>query len=86
MRATWAKIAGMGIMLAVLGCRTAKPDLKPPVTVEALNTPPAERRFDTPTYPREAFNNRDPLKKLNPDEEIVPVRGPGMPGVPTGFR
>ena len=40
----------------------------------ALNTPPTERRYDTSVYPREAFNNRDPLKKLNTDPEIVPVR------------
>jgi hypothetical protein len=83
MRARWVKIAGMGVMLLAFGCRTPKPDLKPATTAEALNTPPAERRFDTPAYPKEAFNNRDPLKKLNPDQDITPVRGPGgMPGTP----
>ena len=86
MRATWVKIAGMGMMLLAFGCRTSKPDLKPPTTAEALNAPPAERRFDTASYPKEAFNNRDPIRKINPDQDIMPVRGPGIAGSPTGMR
>jgi hypothetical protein len=77
-------------MVLALGCRTPKPELKPPTTAEALSTPPTERRYDTPAYPKEAFNNRDPIKKLNPDQDITPVRGPGTMagtmGSPTGIR
>ena len=54
MRAKLVKIVGMGIVLLAFGCRTPKPDLKPPPVAEALNTPPAEKRYDTPTYPKEA--------------------------------
>jgi hypothetical protein len=81
MRATWAKVAGMGIVLLAFGCRTPKPELKPAPVAEALNTPPAEKRYDTPVYPKEAFNNnRDPIRKLNSDEDIQQIRGPGMTG------
>ena len=80
MRGTWAKMATMGLMLLALGCRTPQPNLKPPIAPEALNTPPTENRYNTSTYPKEAFNNRDPLKKFNTDQEITPVRGPGMAG------
>jgi hypothetical protein len=84
MGGTWAKAAGMGIILVAIGCRTPKPELKPATTAEALNAPPAEKRFDTPAYPKEAFNNRDAIRKLNQDQEIVPV-GQKLPGSP-GFR
>jgi hypothetical protein len=85
--AAWAKLIGSGLMMAVLGCRTPKPDLKPASTVEALNSPPAEKRFDSPAYPKEAFNNRDAIRKLNQDQgDVLPVRGPGSPMSPTGFR
>jgi hypothetical protein len=75
MRTTWVKIVGMGVMLLAFGCRTPKPELKPPTTAEALNTPPSERRFDTSAYPKEAFGNRDALKKLEADQAIMPVKG-----------
>jgi hypothetical protein len=74
----------MGIMLLALGCRTPKPNLKPPTAEEALNTPPSEKRFDTPVYPKAAFDNRDNTKKLNSDQDIVPMRGPGMSGMGGG--
>jgi len=81
MHATWVKIAGMGLLLLAFGCRTPKPNLKPPVTADVISTPPSEKRFDTPVYPKEAFNNRDELKKLNDQQDIMPVRGAGtMPG------
>jgi hypothetical protein len=82
MRATWTKITGT-VMLLVLafGCRTPKPDLKPATTAEAFNTPPAERRFDSSDYPKEAFNNRDAIKKLEMDQAIMPAKAT-MPGQP----
>ena len=85
MWATWIRLAGLcTIMSAAIGCRTPKPELKPATTAEALSTPPAERRYDTSAYPKEAFNNRDAIRKLNQDQEIVPV-GQKLPGSP-GFR
>jgi hypothetical protein len=78
MAATWARIAGMGLLLLAVGCKTPQPDLRPPKMAEALNAPPAERRFDVASYPKEAFNNRDPLKGLN-GQELTPVRGPSSP-------
>jgi hypothetical protein len=85
MRATWINVAVLGIVMLAFGCRTPKPELKPATSAEALSTPPAEKRYDTPTYPKEAFNNRDAIKKLNPDQDITPVRGPGtMPGTMAG--
>jgi hypothetical protein len=82
MGAAWAKIAGTGLVLLAFGCRTPQPNLKPPATPEALNTPPQERRFNASDYPKEAFNDRNPLRKLDVDQPVVPVRGPGMPGQP----
>jgi hypothetical protein len=79
-RATCVKIAAFfGVMLLGLGCRHTPPNLKPPDTKEALNAPPNERRYDVPNYPKEAFLDRDAIKKID-DGPIQPVRGPGMPG------
>jgi hypothetical protein len=82
MPATWVKIAGTLILLVLaFGCRTPKPDLKPPMTAEALNTPPSEKRFDSSDYPKEAFNNRDAIRKLDMDQAIMPAKA-SMPGQP----
>ena len=85
MRAAWICNAAAGLMLCVLvGCRTQPPNLKPPDGREELTPPPAEARFNYPSYPKEAFNNRDPLKKLSPSQEIMQTKGPSGPGAP-GF-
>ena len=76
MRAGLMRAVGMAIVLLAIGCRTPKPNLKPPTTAEALNPPPSEARFDTPTYPKEAFNTRDSTRKIDNDN-IVPVGGKG---------
>ena len=82
MRATWVKIAGMVMMLLLaFGCRTPKPDLKPPTTAEVLNTPPSEKRFDSSDYPKEAFNNRDAIRKQQMEEAVMPAQAT-MPGQP----
>ncbi len=77
MQATWVKITSMGVLLLALGCRTPPPNLKPPPTKEVLATPPSEKRFNSSDYPKEAFNDRDPLKNLNDN---------GGPIVPTGGK
>ncbi|MCI0380930.1 MAG: hypothetical protein L0215_25380 [Gemmataceae bacterium] len=87
MRKTWVPIVGLAMLLAVWGCRTPQPDLKPAETVEQFIVPPAEPRYNASAYPKEAFNNRDPLKKLNPESAVMPARGPGMmPGPGGGYR
>jgi hypothetical protein len=84
MRAPWLKVAGIGLVLVMFGCRTPKPVLKPSSTTEAYNTPPAEKRFNSSEYPKEAFNTRDPGRRFDSDQEpIVPVNG-SMPG--TNYR
>jgi hypothetical protein len=81
MAATWVKITGIGILLVALGCRHQQPNLKPPPSQEALNTPPQEKRFNTSDYPKEAFIDRDPLKKLVDDTQLVPTQGKSMAGM-----
>jgi hypothetical protein len=67
-------------MLALAGgCRTLPPDVKPPKQPEVLNVPPAEARYDTSVYPKEAFATPDLFKKKD-DNQIMPARGPGMGG------
>ncbi|MCI0641966.1 MAG: hypothetical protein L0Y72_27470 [Gemmataceae bacterium] len=89
MRKTCIPIVGLAMLLAVMGCRTPQPELKPVETAEIFTVPPAEPRYNASTYPKEAFNNRDPLKKLNlnPESAVMPARGPGMmPGPGGGYR
>ncbi len=81
MRVKLLTIGGMGVLLLALGCRTPKPNLKPDKMPEVANAPPSESRFDSPTYPKQAFADRDPLKKLYPDQDVMPVRGPMQGGL-----
>ncbi len=74
MRGTFAKVLGMGILLLAFGCRTPRPNLKPPTQAEVLSTPPAERRFNSSDYPKEAFVDRNAIKKID-DEPITPTMG-----------
>lgn len=86
---TLGKIAGVGMLaLVLIGCRAPQPDLKPPTEPEALRVPPSEARFNSSTYPKEAFltRDRDPLKKPG---DIVPAQGFGVGGPsggPGGYR
>ena len=88
MRNTWMTLVTLCLMLLLTpGCRTPKPVLKPATSAEALNMPPDEKRFNVSTYPKEAFNNRDQIRKLDDQANpITPVRGPtsgmGRPGMP----
>ena len=82
MRATWVTTAGtVAMLLLTLGCRTPRPDLKPGPVAEVFNSPPAERRFDSSDYPKEAFNNRDAQHKLDMDQAVMPASA-RMPGAP----
>ena len=84
MRKKWMQSLGMLGLLVLLGCRTPQPNLKPPTSAEVLATPPADRRYNASVYPKEAFYNRDPLKKLHSDQEVIPARAPALgPGYGT---
>jgi hypothetical protein len=84
MRATWMKMAGIGLLLVAFGCRTPRPNLKPASSAEVYNSPPTEKRFNSSEYPKEAFNARDPGRRFDSDQEpIVPVKS-SMPG--TNYR
>lgn len=83
------------VLLAVWGCRTPQPNLKPTPQPEVLAMPPAEERFNMPMYPRQAFKDRDdPTKRFSPVDAsgIMPARGsmaggsPGMPGTGSTFN
>jgi hypothetical protein len=75
MRSMWVAVFGLGIMIAVTaGCRTVPPELKPPKQPEVLSEPPAEARYNTSIYPKEAFNTPDLFKKKD-DNGIMPARG-----------
>lgn len=89
------------LMMAMVGCRTPQPVLKPLPTPEVLNPPPNDSRFNNSAYPKAAFNTDD--RKSSPFGSggaggVMPARGGamGMPGAsgmgaggmggPGGFR
>lgn len=63
------------LLLAAVGCRTPKPELKPLESPEVLAMPPNENRFDTPRYPKQAFNKEDSLKGVMKNNPIIPTQG-----------
>ena len=90
MRAVLFKLGCLGILgLALIGCRTMEPELKPADEPEVLRTPPEDPRYNSPKYPREAFNDSyDPLKKLTAptNQQGMPSRGFGGPGAGPGIQ
>jgi hypothetical protein len=68
----------------IVGCRTAQPELRPPKQPEVANVPPlTDARYDTATYPKEAFNNQDIFRRrdlTNQDPSVMPTRGMMGPG------
>lgn len=77
-------MGGKAVLLAIAlvlaasssGCRTPKPDLKPPKEAEVLNMPTAESRFDNPEYPKQAMNSQDPTKRiLDSQGPLTPTKG-----------
>jgi hypothetical protein len=85
MRDRWRWL--VALVLAVAGCRTPAPDLKPPPQKEEYNIPPEnDPRYDKPyDYPKDSDPN-NPMRKssLGGAGPITPARSvgrtPGMGG------
>ena len=61
MAGKWGKL-GLAIFMCIFaGCRTPKPNLKPPVQNEVMVSPPQEGRYSDPnnTYPKQAWKEKD---------------------------
>jgi hypothetical protein len=75
-----AKSAGWAILAVCLtllvGCRTSQPVLKPDNAEETLVAPP-DGHYDTPKFPREAFDNRDDRPMADAPRSFVPTSGIG---------
>jgi hypothetical protein len=83
MTAKWGSCAILVVCLAFMfGCRTPQPDLKPAKEPERFVLPPQEARYDSPTYPQQAFDSpADPGKKALDAKSTpgMPQRGSMMP-------
>lgn len=86
MAAKWGCCVMLMICLGILaGCRTSRPNLKPDTTKEQFVSPPMDARYETSTYPKQAYDTpSDPGKRLFEDKNgmVMPARGgAGMPGM-----
>jgi hypothetical protein len=73
----------LAICLAVMaGCKTPQPVLKPDKAPEQLVAPPVGARYDTPAYPKQAFDKaEDPgMRAMDAKNGMMPTRGSMMPG------
>jgi hypothetical protein len=69
----------------MFGCRTPQPNLKPDKEAEKFVTPPQDARYDSPAYPKEAFDRPVDPGKAALDAKNTPgmsQRGGSM--MPTG--
>jgi hypothetical protein len=78
MRTIWGSMRWLCLFLALAGCRSSTPDIKPAPTPEALVLPPSDDpRYSLPIkYPQEVLNGND-MKKAVP---AMPTPGGPMPG------
>jgi hypothetical protein len=76
-------IVSVYLVVLAAGCRTPQPNLKPADQPEVLSIPPADARYNTSSYPRQAFATDDPSKRFGGanSQQVIPARG-GM-GAPT---
>jgi hypothetical protein len=85
MAANWGSCAILVICFALMfGCRTPQPNLKPEKEPERFVVPPQEARYDSSTYPQQAFD-----KPVDPGKALLDQKNtPGMPQrgsmMPTG--
>jgi hypothetical protein len=81
MTLNWGSCIVLFGCLALLGCRTTPPNLKPPKAPEVLTPPASEARYDSPDYPKQAFSQPDdPGKRMIMDGKNQPGGG-GMGGM-----
>jgi hypothetical protein len=83
MRHKWVKAHWLGaVVLGLVGCQAAQPDLKPPPQPEELRVPPDDdARFNSPTkYPKDTMN-QDQLKRPDPASGPVNPAAGRMPGM-----
>ena len=85
MRENWLKlVAWTGFLLILIGCRSPRPNVKPPYTIEQYNKPPEEARYNNfPTYPKDSLDMATTKKKdagpLGPPSPSG-IQRPGGPG------
>jgi hypothetical protein len=81
MNAKWGRMAPLGLLLLILviGCRSAQPDLKPATQPEVFNPPSTSASLTG--YPRQAFKFDDPSKRNDLDNSGV-QQARGMSGPP----
>jgi hypothetical protein len=85
MRAAGVALCGLMALVSLsAGCRTTQPELKPAKQPEVASVPPlSDARYDTSTYPKEAFNSQDIFRRRDPtnqDPTVMPTRGMMGPG------
>jgi hypothetical protein len=85
MTAKWGSCAILAVCLALLvGCRTPQPVLKPNKVAEKLVDPPQDRRYDSPGYPKQAYDKLDDPAQRAMDAKntpgVMPTRGSMTPG------
>jgi hypothetical protein len=82
MTAKWGICILLFAVLALAGCRTPAPDLKPKDLKDEKITEPPPGRYNTPEYPKQAFSPLvDPTKDaMDAKAEGMPMRGGMMPG------
>jgi len=75
MRRMWSGLSCLASVLAVWGCATTEPNLKPPKQPEELRLPPDEKRYSQPPQFPDGTLNQNAPKAGNPMQP-----GSGGPG------
>ena len=80
MRILWGRMRWLGVLvLAISGCWTTQPELKPPKQPETIAVPPQDDpRFSQPIqYPKGTLNQEPAKKSIKTNDPNNP--GGGMP-------
>ena len=87
MTAKWRSCIFLAVFLALTaGCRTPQPDLKPPKAPEKLVAPSDEAKYDTPGYPKAAYDApTDPSKQAMDPKTMGSGRSAMSAGAPGGL-
>jgi hypothetical protein len=87
MTAKWGSCLFLMVFLALsAGCRTPQPNLKPEKTPETLVAPPEDPKYDSPGYPKQAFDApQDPTKNAMDPKTMGSGRSSMSGGAPGGL-